>query len=148
MIEIEIKADTSRFDRTMADFPAAMDAARFRARRDIGQAVASRATLAFRTSSLRPSPWAPRKDQKSTHPLLIRSGALRQSITWQLRGTDAVVVGTDRKYAGYHQRGTKNMPARPFFPMDKNGNLVPEMERKIRRVIERDFREELERLGG
>ena len=145
---ITITVDTSRFDRMMADFPAAMERARRVALNQIGNTVRNRTTAAFRSPSLRPSPWAPRKDKKSTHPLLIRSGALRQSITWRLRGTDAVVVGTDRKYAGYHQRGTKSMPARPFFPMDKNGNLVPEMERKIRRVIERDFQEELERLGG
>lgn len=147
---ITITVDTSRFDRMMADFPAAMARAKKRALQDIGQEVATRATLAFRSPSLRPSPWAPRKDQKSTHPLLIkhpRSG-LRQSIRPWLAGPDTVVVGTDKEYAGYHQHGTKNMPARPFFPMDRYGNLVPDMERKLRRVIERDFREEFEKLGG
>ena len=77
MISVSIKVDTSKFDRLMSDFPAAMARARTRALKDIGQHVASDATEAFRTASLRPSPWAPRKD-RATHPLLIKSGTLRQ----------------------------------------------------------------------
>ncbi len=73
MIEVEVKVDTSKFDRAMADFPVRIAQAQSRALWYIGQAVASRAQQAFRTSAFRPSPWAPRKDKKAKHPLLIRS---------------------------------------------------------------------------
>ena len=52
------------------------------------------------------------------------------------------------KYAGYHQLGTKRMPARPFFPFDKAGRIMPAMERKIKGILERVYRDELGKLGG
>ena len=148
MISVSIKVDTSKFDRMMSDFPAAMARARTRALKDIGQHVASDATEAFRTASLRPSPWAPRKDKKATHPLLIKSGNLRQSIRWRLSGPDTVVVGSPMKYAPYHQLGTKKMPARPFFPVDKAGRLTPRIMRKIQADVQKAYTAELRKLGG
>lgn len=148
MISVSIKVDTSKFDRMMSDFPAAMARARTRALKDIGQHVASDATEAFRTASLRPSPWAPRKDTKATHPLLIKSGDLEQSIRWRLSGPDTVVVYSPMEYAPYHQLGTKKMPARPFFPVDAHGRLTPRIERKIRADIEAAYQSELRKLGG
>lgn len=147
-VKVDITIDTSKFDRLMADFPACLARARKRALQDIGQHVASRATLAFRTEALRPSPWAPRKASRRDdgHPLLIRSGTLRQSISWRFVGDDAVVVGSGQKYARYHQFGTKRMPARPFFPIDGNGGLVPAMERKIKGTIRRIFADEMRRI--
>lgn len=136
--------------------------AKLRALSDIGQAVASRATMAFRTPKLRPSPWAPRKPsyivtvnkktKKKTrklddHPLLIKSGVLRQSINWKLEDGDTVVIGTDKKYAGYHQLGTKKMPARPFMPVDAKGDLTPDMVRKINKLVANDVQEELAKIG-
>ena len=146
---ITITVDTSKFDRMMADFPVRLAAAKKRALEAIGQAVASRATLAFRSPSLRPSPWAPRKPSKRDdgHPLLIRSGNMRQSIKWELRGDDTVAIGTPTKYAPFHQHGTKNMPARPFFPIDRHGQLVPAMASKVARTVERIYTEELGKLG-
>ena len=120
---ITVTVDTSQLDKTLSDFPARMATAQKRALEYIGQKVASRATQAFRSPSLRPSPWEPRKSG-GNHPLLIKSGALRQSISWKLEGTDTVVIGSDKKYAIYHQEGTKHMPARPFFPIDKYGQLT------------------------
>ena len=148
MIEVEVKVDTSRFDRMLADFPVRMAQAQQRALWYIGQAVSSRAQQAFRTSSLRPSAWAPRKDKKSKHPLLIRSGNLRQSIAWRFNGDDTVVVGSPAKYARYHQFGTKRMPARPFFPFDERGQLTPGMKSKIDKNVARIFKEEMGKLGG
>lgn len=145
---IEITIDTSKFDRMMSDIPGALARAQERALQAIGAAVASRATRAFRSEPLRPAPWAPRKDKKAKHPLLIKSGSLRQSISWRVTAPDTVQIGSDKKYASYHQEGTKNMPARPFFPVDKNGRLVPEMERKINRTVEKVFTDELKKIGG
>jgi len=161
-VTIEVKVNTSNLDRLLADFPAALARAQQRALADIGQAVASRATLAFRTPSLRPSPLAPRKPtyivkvnkktKKKTkklddHPLLIKSGAPRQSIGWKLEGNDAVVVGSDKVYASYHQFGTKHTPARPFLPVDANGNLTPPMMQKIQGLVEKAYSEELRHIG-
>lgn len=143
---IEVNVDTSKFDRMMSDFPAALARAQRQTLMDIGQTVASRAMLAFRHPKFRPSPWAPRKSG-GKWPLLIKSGSLRQSIGWKLQGSDTVVVGTDKKYAGYHQTGTKHMPARPFMPVDKSGNLTPQMMRKINRISEEALAEELRKIG-
>ena len=148
-MNIEVKVDTSKLDRLLADFPVALARAQRQALMDIGQAVTSRATLAFRSPPMRPSPWVPRKPSKRDdgHPLLIKSGSLRQSIGWKLDGRDTVVSGTDRKYAGYHQTGTKRMPARPFFPVDRSGNLTPQMKSKINKLVEKAMIEELRNIG-
>ena len=148
MIEVEVKVDTSKFDRAMADFPVRIAQAQSRALWYIGQAVASRAQQAFRTATFRPAKWEPRKRKGDGHPLLIRSGNLRQSITWRFNGDDAVVVGSPAKYARYHQFGTKRMPARPFFPFDEQGRLTAGMKTKIDRNVDRIFREELVKPGG
>ena len=146
---ISVTIDTSDLTRKLADFPAALARAQKRALQDIGAAVASRATRAIRTVSLRPATWAPRKPSKRDdgHPLLIKSGDMRQSISWKLEGEDTVVVGSSMEYARYHQEGTKHMPARPFFPIDQYGQLVPEMASKIKRVIEKAYVEEMGKLG-
>ena len=161
MIKIAFAVDTSKIDRSMADFPAMVAEVQSRVLAYVGQTVASRATQAFRTPSFRPSPWAPRKPvytvtvnkktKKKTrklddHPLLIRSGALRQSVFWKFSGDDAVVVGSDRKYAAYHQHGTKRMPARPFVPVDAQGRLVPAVHDKISRGVARIVNDEMRRL--
>lgn len=152
-MKFEFKVDTSKFDRMLSDIPAAIERAKQQALEDIGAAVASMTTRAFREEALRPSPWAPRKptyivkvnkktgmktNKLDDHPLLIKSGALRQSIGWKLQGSDTVVIGTDRKYARYHQTGTKNMPARPVFPV-KDGNLTPRVERKVKGIVDKAF---------
>lgn len=147
-MKVEVTVDASEFERKMADLPACLARAQKRALQDIGAAVASRATRAFRTTGLRPSPWAPRRPSKADdgHPLLIRSGTLRRSIGWKLDGSDAVAVGSSHAYALYHQFGTRRMPARPFFPLDRHGNLLPETVRKVIGKVKRAFREELEKL--
>jgi len=161
-VTIEVKVDTSDFDRLLADVPAALARAQRNALAAVGQAVASRSTLAFRTPELRPAPWAPRKPsyvvtvnkktKKKTkklddHPLLIKSGSLRQSIGWKFQGDDAVAVGSDKEYASYHQFGTKRMPARPFFPFDASGVPTPQITRKIHDLVEKAYSEELRKLG-
>ena len=147
MINVTVSVDTSRLDRLLHDMPAALARAQHKALAAIGAHVASEATRAFWDATLRPSPWAPRKDKKSTHPLLIKSGSLRQSISWRVTAPDTVVVGSDKKYGPYHQFGTKNMPARPFFPIDKHGRLTPRMMRKINADIEKAFTSEMRKLG-
>ena len=145
MISVTINLDTSRFDRMMSDFPAAMARARRAALLQIGKTIKIHTREAFNEPSKRPSPWTPRKSG-GKHPLLIRSGDLRQSIRSRLSGSDTVVVGAPMKYAAYHQMGTKKMPARPFFPFSQSGQLTPAMDRKIKGILERVCREELGKL--
>ena len=145
---ITITVDTSQLDKNLADFPARFAEAQKRALQAIGQQVASRATQAFRTASFRPSPWAPRKDKKSTHPLLIKSGDLRKNFRSVVTGPDTVVVGTKVKYAGYHQHGTKNILARPFFPIDERGQLTPTVQRDIKDNVEAIYKKEIDKVFG
>lgn len=145
---ITITVDTSDLTRKLADFPGALARAQRKALDYIGQRVASDATRAFKNASLRPSPWAPRKDTKAKHPLLIKhpAGGLWKSIKHRLEGEDTVVIGSDKEYAIYHQQGTKNMPARPFFPIDKNGQLTPRIMRKIKADVEAAYKEEIDEV--
>ena len=147
MFSVNVTMDTSRFDRMMSDIPARMEAAKMRAMKDVGAIVRSHADMTFRHPPFRPSPWAPRKPSKRDdgHPLLQRSGAMKRTLRWDLDGSDAVVVGT-KAYAIYHQTGTKNMPARPVFPIDRHGHLMPSVQRKIDLAIEKAFAEELKEL--
>jgi len=161
-MDITVSVDTAKVDRMLSDFPYALAKAKRSALAAIGAEVASSATRAFRSEALRPSPWAPRKPtyvvkvnkrtKKKTrklddHPLLIKSGALRQSIGWELSGNDAVVVGTDKRYAAFHQRGTKHMPARPFMPIDARGKLTPRIERKVKTLFNKALQEGLRKIG-
>ena len=162
-MNITVSVDTSKPNKVLTDFYDALVRAKLGALTEIGQEVQSRATRAFRTPAMRPAPWAPRKPtyivtvnrktRKKTrklddHPLLIKTGALRQSIVWELVSGDAVRIGTDRKYAGYHQLGTKHMPARPFLPVDDKGKLTPQMEQKVNRIIARHLKTELGKFKG
>ena len=149
MISVTIDLDTSRFDRMMSDFPGAMARAQRQALQWIGEHVASDTSRAFKSPSLRPAPRAPRKSG-GKHPLLIKhpTSGLWKSFGSYLKGTDRVVVYTDKEYAGYHQFGTKKMPARPFFPFDRSGRPTPRIMRKIKADIDAAYGAELRKLGG
>jgi len=82
--------------------------------------------------------YAARKAQ--THPgrgILVREGYLRSSLTGEnegaivLMGKDYLKLGSAVEYGRYHQRGTRNMPARkPISLADRN-------RRRLQRVIQR-----------
>ena len=145
---ITVTIDTSDLTRKLADFPAALARAQRNALKVIGNVVKNHTTEAFRNPNYRPSPWAPRKDTKATHPLLIKSGDLRQNFRSVVTGPDTVVVGTKVKYAGYHQFGTKHMPARPFFPIDKYGQIMPAVQRDIKDNVEAIYKKEIDKVFG
>lgn len=46
---------------------------------------------------------------------LVDTGTLRSSITKQLLGSSTLLIYTDVNYAGFHQFGTRHIPARPFL---------------------------------
>ena len=149
MISVTVNLDTSRFDRMMSDFPGAMARARRAALLQIGKTIRNHTREAFNEPSKRPAPWAPRKASKRDdgHPLLIRSGELRNNFRYRLNGDAAVVVWTKAKYAGYHQFGTKKMPARPFFPFLPNGQIMPTVLREIDHKIQYECDKELRKLS-
>lgn len=93
-------------------------------------------------AGLRPVTLARRRPGKK----LFQSGQLRSSITTQV-SKDSVVIGTNDPKAPTHQFGARQgqygtssrntplpwgvIPARPFLPMDKNGNLQSEAEQAL-----------------
>jgi phage virion morphogenesis protein len=104
----------------------------------VGQTLKSLAQRAFTDSSLRPSEWAPRKKEpKKPHALLIASGMLRKSIRVTKLDNDTVAVGSDRPYAAAHQLGRDeiNLPARPFLPFTRQGNLTPQARTNVETII-------------
>ncbi|MHA3079543.1 phage virion morphogenesis protein [Acinetobacter sp. ANC 5502] len=78
--------------------------------------------------------------------VLEQSGQLRRSISTHV-AKDSVEIGTNDPKAPTHQFGARQgqygkssrntslpwgtIPARPFLPMDKNGNLQPEAEQAL-----------------
>lgn len=71
------------------------------------------------------APWAAstrkarKKEGSAGTGLLLRTGALRDSITYEVQGNKKVSVKTDLSYAQYLQNGTNKMPARPFLGFGK-----------------------------
>jgi phage gpG-like protein len=70
------------------------------------------------------APWAKstrkarQKEGSAGSGLLLRTGALRDSIRYEVQG-QKVSVKTDLSYAQYLQNGTSRMPARPFLGFGK-----------------------------
>ena len=63
------------------------------------------------------APWKPRKAPTGGWPLLVRTGALRASLTGpSVRQITPrrMVLGTNDPKAGFHQTGTRKMVARPL----------------------------------
>lgn len=73
---------------------------------------------------------------KITHSKkLFATGTLSSSLATKIENNTAF-VGVNASSNGYqygmsHQFGTKKIPARPFFPFDKDLNLNPRVARKI-----------------
>lgn len=144
---ITVTVDTSKLDKRLADFPEALARARRVALLEIGNIVKKNAREAIKDPALRPSTWAPRK-KNYKHPPLLKSTNMWNGIDYKVTGPDTVVVGTPHEYAIYHQFGTKNMPARPFFPIDKHGQLMPEVMDQITHKVQEAYKKELDRLGA
>jgi hypothetical protein len=97
-----------------------------------GLVIESLAKRAFKEPALRPSAWAPlspatlkeKQSKRKSLSVLIRDAILIRSPRITALTGSSVTIGTDRPYAVYHQAGKGRM-YRPFFPIDKNGNLTP-----------------------
>ena len=148
-MKIEVNVDSSKLERALSDIPEAMARAQRNALTKIGDEVKSEAEQTFRHPQMRPSPWAPRKNNADPErPLLQKSGVMKRDIDKKIEGNDTVVIFTPHEYIKYHQFGTKHMPARPVFPIDKQGKLTPRVLRKIKKIVEEALAEELEKTFG
>lgn len=125
----------------------------------VGLEVVSIAQQSFTNASLRVTPWAPKRD--GSPATLIQSGVLRQSIRITSIGGTSVAVGSDRIYAAIQQLGGTivpkpgnkslvfksggvtffaskvTIPPRPFFPIDKAGNLSSLAQQEIAGVLQK-----------
>jgi len=100
--------------------------------------VESMAVRAFDEPGLRPTSWPARK-KAAGHPLLIKSGNLRQGIHSTVKGREAV-VGSPTPYAAVHQLGglKRPIPARPFFPVladQLTGNATEEINEVVAALV-------------
>ncbi len=100
----------------------------------IGTVIVSHSQRAFDEPQLRPAPWAKRKDPKPKHPLLIKSGDLRQGIHATKAGSDTIRIGSPTPYAATHQLGRGAIAARPFMPF-LNDQLTGNAKMEIQDVL-------------
>jgi phage virion morphogenesis protein len=93
----------------------------------IGDRIVEQTKRRFEAGGPAPSgvPWAA---PKTPNPKRVRtltvSGHLRDSIRFQLRGNDTVVVGTNKEYAAIHQLGGKTA-AHLIMPRNKKALKTP-----------------------
>lgn len=60
--------------------------------------------------------WAPRKNNAGRRSqVLVKSGRLRKSIRLTNLTENSAKIGTDVKYARYHNEGTRKLPQRKFL---------------------------------
>lgn len=79
----------------------------------LGTEVVNEALQNFEEESFDSNKWPERKDKKNTRPLLVRTGALRRSISILSSSPRHVVVGSVLPYASIHNYGgTINRAAR------------------------------------
>lgn len=89
----------------------------------MGQSIKALGIQAFTDSTKRPEYWAPRKDDLP-HALLQKSTMLRKSLRGDVIQGDSVIISSDRPYAATHQLGRDHIPARPFLPFYKSGQMT------------------------
>lgn len=123
----------------------------------MGLQLVSITKRSFSDAALRASAW-PARTSGGSHSLLRKSGALWQSIRITETTNDHVTVGTDRIYGAVQQLGAVivpkaapalkfqlpggkwvsakkvTIPARPFFPFNKDGQMTAIALDKIRKV--------------
>jgi len=83
--------------------------------------------------------WKPRKSPTASWPILNRTGHLKNSWQDRIMGNRTVTVGSTAATAGFHQHGTRWMPARPMVP--QNDELPEEWKHSILDSIAHVFAE-------
>jgi phage virion morphogenesis protein len=79
-----------------------------------------------------------RKGFLSTGGILEREGYLQTTLTSQVNDENSVTIFSPKPYSGFHQEGTKKMPARPFFGLstDNIDDLGSMIERFMKKHVE------------
>ena len=106
-----------------------------------GMAIALNSWIvqSFTDESKRIEPWKNKKD--GTPSTLQKSTKLRQSIRVRSVTEKEAELGTDTKYAPYHQFGTRRgLPRRPFFPFSKEGKISQSAEQHLEKVAQAAFK--------
>lgn len=105
----------------------------------MGQAVKALGIKAFTDASARAAAWVPRKDDKP-HALLQKKTLLRKSIRVVSVTNERVIIGSDRPYAAIHQLGGEHIPARPYLPFYKSGQMTPLGRQQVERALRSSLR--------
>ena len=108
-----------------------------------GRVVVQRTNRAFDEPGVRPAPWqalaastlARKAKEEQDMVILKAEGDLWKSARITEVSRSSVTVGTHSPYAKFHQLGTKRMPARPFFPFNKSGQLEEKAARRVEDAI-------------
>lgn len=113
--------------------------------RAAGEVLVQMAKRSFDEPSLRPAPWAALKASTvrakaragKSSSILKSSGTMWRS--FRVIGVDSsrVTVGSDRPYAGFHQLGTRHIPARPFFPVTPQGKLTAAAKMRVEAAMQK-----------
>lgn len=120
--------------------------------RAMGTVFAHLAVRAFNEPALRPAPWAPlaastlkaKAAKGQSNAILKATGALMRSPRLVKVTKRTIQVESDRRYAPYHQEGIKGrLPRRAFFPVYKNGNLIPRAAKLVNAAAKRVLDSEL-----
>lgn len=99
------------------------------------------------TGTDRPSEWAPlsphyAKRVKRPIATLELSGALLRSLRVSSPEGNSISVYTDSPYAEAHQKGNRNLLARPFFPVLPDGSATP----RAQAILDTTAVQEIEKL--
>ena len=100
----------------------------------MGTAVVGLGKDAFTDAQKRPAYWDPRKDDKP-HPLLLESGTLEASLRGDRIQGDTVFISSSTPYAATHQLGRDHIPARPFLPFHKSGEMTALGRTKVQSAL-------------
>lgn len=104
----------------------------------------------------RPTPWAPLSNSPPwfyaekvgrSYATLFETGLMASAIQWNANNPDAAVVFVNDQvceYAARHQEGGGNLPARPFFPVDRNGRVTSYSEGEVIKAAQMALEEELQ----
>lgn len=126
--------------------------------RAIGTGIVGLAKESFNDASKRQTPW-PAKVDGSPATLKSREASLWRSLKVQEVSATSVKFGSDRPYAAIHQFGGTitpktgkflvfniggrkvfakkvTMPARPYLPVTKDGQLTPLASARVKDIIE------------
>lgn len=110
--------------------------------RSAGMVLVQMAKRAFDEPSLRAASWPALKPatlkRKGGAGGILRGPQALMMKSLRVIGVDntRVTVGSDRPYAGFHQLGTRHIPARPFFPVTAQGKLTAAAKQRVDRAIE------------